>query len=140
MGFGSIARDHTSAVLASSSQSLPVGVSLIVAEALTIHYGFMFTTDTGLLPCSLETVAQVVVSHIRSGSAPLFDVGLVISDIIYFLDCNPSCSVAFVPKKANMVAHRLAKLGLTLDINLFRIEEVLPCLAPIVMGDCPTRL
>ncbi|KAK1588690.1 hypothetical protein Q3G72_025975 [Acer saccharum] len=45
-------------------------------EALVVQSGLLFARDEGLLPCVVETDAQVVVKLIEFGSAPLSDVGI----------------------------------------------------------------
>ncbi|KAK3198775.1 hypothetical protein Dsin_022190 [Dipteronia sinensis] len=107
----------------------------VVAEALAVHKGLMFARDACLLPCVVETNAQMVVKLIDSDSTPLSDVGIVINDILEFLDCHPIVKVIFASRKTNMTAHRLAKLGFSIDSALFWMEEVLPCVALIVFGD-----
>ncbi|KAK1550779.1 hypothetical protein Q3G72_024789 [Acer saccharum] len=58
----------------------------VVAEALAVHRGLLFVRDAGLLPCVVETDAQVVVKLIEFSNAPLSDVGIIICDIFDFLD------------------------------------------------------
>ncbi|KAK1552164.1 hypothetical protein Q3G72_011625 [Acer saccharum] len=98
-------------VLASSSQLVMALLCPVVAEALAVYRGLVFARDSGLLPCMIETDAQVVVKIIDSGSVPLSDIGTIISDIVQKLDCHSGCNVIFSSRKANLVAHGLAKLS-----------------------------
>ncbi|KAK3200721.1 hypothetical protein Dsin_024136 [Dipteronia sinensis] len=97
VGLGIIVRDAAGNVLASSAQRVLAGFSIESAEAMAVCKGLLFAEDSGLLPVLVETDALVVVNFIKSGRAPLSDVGLIIDDILRFLDRNPSCKVAFVP-------------------------------------------
>ena len=74
---------------------------------------------------------------LNSNEIPLSDICLIISDIHCLLETSPICKVFFVPRKANMVAHSLAKFGLYLEHDRFWLEEVPPCVASTVLGDLP---
>ena len=51
---------------------------------------------------------------INSGSGSLSDIGLIIDDILELVKGPFLCNVCFVPQKANIAAHCLAKLGVSL--------------------------
>ncbi|KAK1550569.1 hypothetical protein Q3G72_021185 [Acer saccharum] len=84
----------------------------VVAEALAVHRGLLFVRDAGLLPCVVETDAQVVVKLIEFSNAPLSD--------------------------TNIATHKLARLGLSIDSALFWMDEA-PCVAPVVLDDYPIQ-
>ncbi|KAK2646527.1 hypothetical protein Ddye_021722 [Dipteronia dyeriana] len=107
VGIGIIIRDHLGGVLASCSLPVVAVVSPDVTEATAILRGFIFTKESGLLPCVMESDAQVVVNMINSKNAPLSDIGIIIRDIICFLNCNSECKVVFAPRQGNMAAHKL---------------------------------
>ena len=106
---------------------------------LYVHRGLLFVRDAGLLPCVVETDAQVVVKLIESSNAPLSDVGIIICDIFDFLDWHPDVKVVFASRKTNMAAHKLARLGLSIDSALFWMDEA-PCVAPVILDDRPIQL
>ncbi|KAK3221879.1 hypothetical protein Dsin_008904 [Dipteronia sinensis] len=156
VGIGIIIRDYLGEVLASCSLPILVALALDVAEATAIFRGFIFASEAGLLPCTLESDAQVVVKLINTSNVPLSKIvgfeplttyveGRCIAtstkkDIICFLDCHPDCKVVFAPRQDNMAAHNLAKLGLSLDADLFWLEETPSCVAPTVWGERPAQL
>ncbi|KAK3228183.1 hypothetical protein Dsin_008045 [Dipteronia sinensis] len=80
---------------------------------------------------------QNVVQLIDSPDTLLSEIGLVIKDIKLVLEICHACSVAFVPRSANMVAHHLAKLGLSVDNDCFWLEDCPSRVVPFVLGDCP---
>ncbi|KAK2662800.1 hypothetical protein Ddye_001374 [Dipteronia dyeriana] len=91
-----------------------------------------------LWPCMVESDAQVVVNLINATSAPFSDVGLFICDNIKLLEAHPTFFfVSFTHRKANTAAHHLAKLCLSLDSDMFWMEEVPPCVVLAMVGDCP---
>ncbi|TXG65101.1 hypothetical protein EZV62_006376 [Acer yangbiense] len=63
-----------------------------------------------------------------------------ILDIKLQLLASPNCKIVFVPRNANMAAHCLAKLGLSVVTDCFWLEEDPPSLAAVVLGDCPSLL
>ncbi|KAK2645878.1 hypothetical protein Ddye_021073 [Dipteronia dyeriana] len=80
----------------------------------------------------------VVVSLINSCSSTLDEIGLIIDDISDLMLSSPQCKVCFISRKANMAAHFLAKIGLSLETDCFWMEEVPPSVVPIVLGETPT--
>ncbi|KAK2647504.1 hypothetical protein Ddye_014993 [Dipteronia dyeriana] len=136
MGFGIIILNSNGVVMASSVQSLNSRFPHQMAEAMAIFKGLQFAVETGLVPCVMESDAQVVINHLNSVVAPLSDVGLIIQDIFSFCEKSLSCFFNFVPRNGNMVAHYLAKLGLSSWIDNFWMEECPPCVILDVMRDC----
>ncbi|KAK2646057.1 hypothetical protein Ddye_021252 [Dipteronia dyeriana] len=140
MGLGIIIRDNKGAVMASSAQYLNAGYSPQVAEAMAIFRGLQFAVDTGLVPCMIESDAQVVINLLISGVPPLSDVGLIIQDNYSFYEKSFSCSFAFAPRKANMATHCLAKYGLSSSVDGYWMEECPPSVVLVVLGDCSLLL
>ena len=79
----------------------------------------------------------MVVNLISSRCFPYSEVGLIIKDICLLCERTSVCRVEFTPRKANMAAHCLAKLSLSLDGNYFWMEECPPSVVPVVLGDSP---
>ncbi|KAK1572459.1 hypothetical protein Q3G72_032892 [Acer saccharum] len=140
VGVGIVIRNFVGEVLASYAQPFPTVLSPALAEAIAIFRGFIFAGESGILPCTMESDAQVVVKLINDACIPLSDIGIIIKDIISFLDCHPGCKVVCAPRQANSVAHGLAKLGLSLDNALYWMEEASSCVAPFVLGNCPPQV
>ncbi|KAK2635434.1 hypothetical protein Ddye_030226 [Dipteronia dyeriana] len=119
VGIGAIIRDHEGMVLASCAQVIQLNYSPVLAEAIAILKGLRFAVESGIWPCMIESDAQVVVSMINSDLLPLDEIGLVINDIVDLLRSLPQFKVCFISRKANMAVHCLAKLGLSLESDLF---------------------
>ncbi|KAK2656328.1 hypothetical protein Ddye_009380 [Dipteronia dyeriana] len=68
------------------------------------------------------------------------DIGIIVHDILSLLGNFRECSVVFVPRKANMVAHFLAKEGLFSESDDFWLEEVPRCMSPLVLRVCSNSL
>ncbi|KAK2651128.1 hypothetical protein Ddye_018617 [Dipteronia dyeriana] len=140
VGIGIIVRDSTGAVMASSSQQVKASYDPHTVESLAIYKGLQFALESGFWNCVLESDAQVVVNLINSNSYVSSDVGVIIQDILGLLVKFTECNVGFVPRRANLTAHCLVKLGLNSETELFWLEEVPPSVLPVVLGDCPKLL
>ena len=81
-----------------------------------------------------------MVNLIKASSVPYADIGLILRDIFLLLETFPNFSFGFVPRIGNMVAQSLAKFGLNVVNDSFWLEELPPCVALIVAGDCPIQL
>ncbi|KAK3205136.1 hypothetical protein Dsin_019182 [Dipteronia sinensis] len=66
---------------------------------------------------------------INEGSIISADVGLGLSDILHNLRNVDIRSIQFVSRKANMFAHTLSKLVLSVYHDCFWVEEYPPCIA-----------
>ncbi|KAK3205334.1 hypothetical protein Dsin_019891 [Dipteronia sinensis] len=84
----------------------------------------MMAREDGLWSCDVELDAHMVVKLVSSPIVSCSEVDLVIQDIklqlLDFLDCK----ISFVPRKVNMAAHCLAKLGLTIENDNFLVGGV----------------
>ncbi|KAK2649115.1 hypothetical protein Ddye_016604 [Dipteronia dyeriana] len=136
MGFGIIIHDSNGVVMASSVQSLNARFPPQMAEAMAICRGLQFAVETGLVPCVMESDAQVVINLLNSVVALLSEVRLIIQDIFSFCEKSFSCSFNFVPRNGKMVAHCLAKLGLSSSVDDFWMEKCPLSVILEVLRDC----
>ncbi|KAK3219498.1 hypothetical protein Dsin_013468 [Dipteronia sinensis] len=95
-----------------SSQVFDASFTVQVAEAMAILRAIMFSNDCGLYPCVLESDAEVVVNWIKKGSHHDSTSGVILSDISNLSSERNGLSITFVPRKANQVAHSLARNAL----------------------------
>ncbi|KAK2649997.1 hypothetical protein Ddye_017486 [Dipteronia dyeriana] len=119
VGVGAVIRNHLGQVMASTAQRLEVSISTKLAEAMAILRGIVFTVDSGLVPTVIESNALSVVSLINSGSPNLTELGLVCGDIAKHIQDGVITAVGFIPRKAKVVAHTLAKMALSIDQDRF---------------------
>ncbi|KAK2659441.1 hypothetical protein Ddye_005974 [Dipteronia dyeriana] len=87
VGTGAIIHDFRGLVMVVCAQMSPM------AEALPILCGLHLAYDLGLQSCVVESDYQMVVSMINSSSAPLFDIGLSIEDILNLMKGPLRCSM-----------------------------------------------
>ncbi|TXG72274.1 hypothetical protein EZV62_000853 [Acer yangbiense] len=104
VGLGMVIRDFEGCVVGSSTQCLAANFSPLVAEATALYKGIVFALEAGLTPLIAESDSKMVVDLIHSGSSPMSDVGIIISDIFLLIRTH-DILVRFAPRAANMVAH-----------------------------------
>ncbi|KAK3230018.1 hypothetical protein Dsin_001899 [Dipteronia sinensis] len=128
VGLGMVVRDHFGAVKAYSTQRIEARYSASVAEALAILRGISFAIYCGYDHLVIESDALGVVNMINSGTEISTDIGVIIGDIRCLIQNIPDARVKYVSRKANVVAHSLSKLTLTLFP---------PAVERCVQDDCP---
>ncbi|KAK2663455.1 hypothetical protein Ddye_002029 [Dipteronia dyeriana] len=104
---------------------------------MAIKWGIQFTLDTGLVPAMVESDALSVVKMVNSGVSTSVNIGLVVDEVVAFLQLNDVVSVSFVYRKANFVAHSLSKLALKISDDLFWLQTYLTSVEEYVNGDIP---
>ncbi|KAK3225380.1 hypothetical protein Dsin_005242 [Dipteronia sinensis] len=85
----------------------------------------------------IESDTLGVVNLINGKETPLADIGILLCDISDLLCSVPIVVVSFVSRKANMVAHTLAKMGLTSSDDQFWLENYPPDVESCVLADMP---
>ena len=112
MGLGMVVRNHLGRVMASRAQHVVGIFSPHVVKAMGILRGIRFAMDSGLVPLVMESDALNVVSMINDSSPISSDVCIIILDIKDCIDCLLNVNVSYVPRVANVVAHKLSKIGI----------------------------
>ncbi|KAK3222428.1 hypothetical protein Dsin_009453 [Dipteronia sinensis] len=123
VGLGMVVRDRFGAVKACSTQRIEARYSVSVAEALAILRGISFAIYCGYDHLIIESDALGVVNMINSGIEISADIGVIIEDIKCLLQNITDARVKYVSRKANVVAHSLSKLALTLDVSYFWLDS-----------------
>ncbi|KAK0595025.1 hypothetical protein LWI29_002683 [Acer saccharum] len=136
VGVGIVIRNSVGLVMASSSQRISASFSPQVAEAVAIQRGLQFALDSGLTPCRIDSDAEIVVAWINRAVPLCSDIGIVLMDIQNLLQLNFCLSVNFVPRKANRVAHVLAKNGLSCVEDMFWLEDSPPSIGSLISAEC----
>ncbi|TXG48328.1 hypothetical protein EZV62_027622 [Acer yangbiense] len=99
IGVGIVIRDHEGLIMVSSAQSISTSFLPQVVEAMALLQGIKFAMDTSLVPAIIESDAKSVVDIIRTGVAPLTDIGVIINDILSLINCynfsvyRPECCI-----------------------------------------------
>ncbi|KAK2654369.1 hypothetical protein Ddye_014225 [Dipteronia dyeriana] len=130
---GLIIRDSGGSVFLTSAQSICHCSKPQIVDALAIYKGILLAGDSSFIPLCIESDAQVVVYLLNSLSDPLSEIGLILKDIRLLLEDSPCCSVKFVSRLSNMAVHGHAKFGLSIETDLFWMEETPPVIVQAVL-------
>ncbi|KAK3217704.1 hypothetical protein Dsin_011674 [Dipteronia sinensis] len=137
VGVGIVIRDLDGFVEAASSQRISATYSPHVAKAVAIYKGFLLASQTDFWRVEVESDAAVVVGWVNDGKVMESEVGLVVEDIKLLTNTMLFCTVNFVSRKFNRVAHCLTKLALSSNEDLYWLEEYPPFLTRFLVADCP---
>ncbi|KAK1586252.1 hypothetical protein Q3G72_000552 [Acer saccharum] len=85
----------------------------------------------------MESDALCVVNQIASGKPSEADVGLGVSDILARLQTSLVSSITYACRQTNGIAHSLAKMALTIEVDCFWRESAPICVEQMVLGDLP---
>ncbi|KAL5767563.1 hypothetical protein ACOSQ2_014346 [Xanthoceras sorbifolium] len=135
VGLGVVVRESYGLVLLSGSLVLDGLFSPKVAEALAILRGVQLALDSSFNPFCIESDAASVVHLISSRTNSFADIGLVVDDIILFLDRLPDFSIFAIRRSVNKVAHKLARFALGLVSYSIWLEDFPSCIASLVSDD-----
>lgn len=89
----------------------------------------------GINHVQLETDWQFLIQYLSSLATPISHLGLVSSDIRFLSFQFRDISFSFVARQANIVVHRLAKFGLSLDSLCSWLEFAPDFIADILFED-----
>ena len=110
IGLGVVLRNfHGSFVIARSNTKHSNVLTPSVAEDLSFREALSWLTEVGMSSVLLESNALVVTNFIKQCKIDDVCFGLIIAYCISILKEIPNCSVSFVRKSANQVAHVLAR-------------------------------
>ncbi|KAK3212575.1 hypothetical protein Dsin_017281 [Dipteronia sinensis] len=105
------------------------GYSAPVAETIAVLRGYQLEVDSGLLPVVVETDAFNVVKQVNLRIISNTEIENVICDIQHLVRS------VNVPRKANVVAHGLAQMNMSITEDHFWIQEVRLYMERIVWND-----
>ncbi|KAI9195145.1 hypothetical protein LWI28_012170 [Acer negundo] len=80
VSLGLVIRDFEGCVVGSSTQCLAANFSPLVAEATALFCGIVFALEAGLTSFIAKSDSKIMVDLIHSGSSPMSEVGIIISD------------------------------------------------------------
>ncbi|KAL5772887.1 hypothetical protein ACOSP7_012496 [Xanthoceras sorbifolium] len=135
MGLDVIIRDSSGRVMACCAQGLNVYFPPPIAEALAIRRGLLLAIETGSSRVCIESDAAFVVNLIVNRNF-FSRIGVIIADILLLFNSLEVVSVAFVARKANHVAYRLAKFGLSFIDDFVWLEDCPLCVENMVLNNC----
>jgi hypothetical protein len=123
IGIGAIVRDHNGVVLAMLSETVASIKDPATAEAMAARRGVELSKSMGIMKLILEGDALQIVQALQSTGGRWYPYGLIIEDTRRMFWNFQECSVRHVQREANVEAHKLAKLALSLGENRVWLED-----------------
>ncbi|KAK2638283.1 hypothetical protein Ddye_026078 [Dipteronia dyeriana] len=120
-------RNHQGHIMAANVQRIEARFPPQVAEHVVVLHGINLAVDTGMIPSVVESKALGVVKMINEGCPSPANIGLVIGDVLTCLQALMNCSVMYVSRKANFIAHTLSTIALRINEDQFWIEDYSLC-------------
>ncbi|KAL5818617.1 hypothetical protein ACOSQ4_022459 [Xanthoceras sorbifolium] len=130
-----VIRDNSSCVLLSTAISSLGCFSHLFSELAAMKKGLELARDTGFSRLIVESDSFTLVKAINSAAFLLSEVGIIIRDIAALIRSLDVFSVSFIPRKANIFADALAKLGLCSIGESIWMEDTPPSIFPLVLKD-----
>lgn len=117
---GMVIRDHTGLFVEGRVKKLLNQESVFAAEAMGVCEAVDWAIEKQLQDITIETDSLLIVRALQTRSMNALEVGNILQKCIKSLEENPSFEVVFVQRRANKVAHEMAKLPCLVDCyNLF---------------------
>lgn len=113
-GGGIIARDSAGCFVAARACKLGHVSSPEHAEALALREALLFAQDIGPCPKLIESDAQRVVHLVQTAHEDRSHLSFLFSDCKFLFSQLENISFQFAFREANRVAHRLARLAISL--------------------------
>ena len=112
---GMVLRNHEGSFVAGKTLCQTMVPSVLEAEARAIMEGLHWLCSLSHDMVVLEWDSLINVRAFKNKSHNLLEVGHVLDACRIIIDSKPGCSIAFVKRQANRVAHLVAKLPCSLD-------------------------
>ncbi|KAK2642452.1 hypothetical protein Ddye_024215 [Dipteronia dyeriana] len=135
IGYGAIIRENSGGVKAAGIKNAKATLDPIIAEAMAVKYGILLALESNLVPFQIETDSLQLVNILCEGRIPSADVGPVIGEILGLLEPLPCWSIRHVPRLGNLVAHSLAKMGLSAASDCSWLNGNPPCVEKFIKAD-----
>ncbi|KAF7817675.1 putative ribonuclease H-like domain, reverse transcriptase zinc-binding domain-containing protein [Senna tora] len=122
-GSGCVFRNESGRVLAAKAARIPVMASVAELEAMAVLQGLQMAKDLGILKVFVEGDNQWVMGKLCSPHGCLSPIGSIFDCIRSFCSHFSVVQFGWVPREANKVAHKLAQVGCTLELDHVWLED-----------------
>ncbi|KAM1739235.1 hypothetical protein ACFX11_014976 [Malus domestica] len=113
-GFGVVIRGDRGVFVAAKCGMLEDVFSPIQAKAMAIKDSMLWAMQMGIQKLVLKTDSLQIVEALRDSSLNMSAVGQIVEDIKVLLQSITEVAMNHTLHKANSIAHRLARIGITL--------------------------
>ncbi|KAL5735008.1 hypothetical protein ACOSP7_032869 [Xanthoceras sorbifolium] len=133
---GVMIRDSSSLVMAYCAQGIDLYYSPSIAKTLAIQRGLRLAIESNYSHVCIEYDAVVVVNLLINCSQPLYEIGIIIADILHLLNSLEVVSISYVDRDANKVAHELGKSGLSFVDDFIWLKDYSLSMKNLILDDC----
>ncbi|XP_042968966.1 uncharacterized protein LOC122301632 [Carya illinoinensis] len=126
-GIGLVARNHQGSIVSTKKLSLVGVLDPLLTEALGGLHAVVLAKERGWQSIIVEGDSQTVIHSLQKHTERWDSVGMILQDIRILLAEFDKCTVSFVRRSGNNVAHCLAKESLELveDVVELHVSPVL---------------
>ncbi|XP_042954585.1 uncharacterized protein LOC122290995 [Carya illinoinensis] len=128
LGIGVAVRDSEGLFVATLCSSMDLDPDLLLGEVVAARRATSFCVELGLADFILEGDSLVVVQAVQHSEDSWSSSGVVIRDVQLMLSRTSRWSIQFIPREVNVLAHHLAKFGLSCSKECILIEDYPPCI------------
>ncbi|XP_042944727.1 uncharacterized protein LOC122278613 [Carya illinoinensis] len=128
LGIGVAVRDLEGQIVATLCSSLDLDLDPLLDEAVAARRATSFCAELGLSDIILEGDSLAVVKVVQHREDSWSSSGVVLRDVKLLLSRTRHWSIQYVPREVNVLAHHLAKFGLTCSKECILIEDYPPCI------------
>ena len=135
MGVGIIAQSHVGGVLVSYCDKRPYTSEVASAEALAMKKAVEICEERGWQRVILEGDSLEAIQHLLQTEEWWGSYGAVLQDVKQRLNNITDWKMEYVPRKANGVAHSVAKSALSLQGENWWEASYPLCIQPLVLAE-----
>ncbi|OMO67823.1 reverse transcriptase [Corchorus capsularis] len=114
---GVVLRDSTGQIRFSACKRISFVADVMQSEILAIHYGLLVAQLNGIEKLVVKSDCLQAIREIPKGSASTWDSACLIEEIQTFASSFSLCSFKHVKRNANVLAHSIAQLDVSLGAN-----------------------
>jgi ribonuclease HI len=137
VGLGVIIRDHNGAMWVARSQTRHGFLDPTAAEAWAALLAVQISRDLGICQIQLEGDAKNVVAAVNADGTDESGWGQITEDIRFSLQSIPRWEMGYSRRDTNKVAHVLANLAVSVDMNMVWLYSPPDCIHELLQANFP---
>jgi ribonuclease HI len=135
MGVGVVDQDHAGGVIATQCSTRMYVCDPAMAEAVAVWTAVGLVGQLGFSNFILEGDSLVVVKALQREERNWANYGPILEETKELLKGGHSWEIRHVRRSANGVAHRIAKMAISLNVNQLWLTTIPPCIRDIVLAE-----
>ncbi|XP_019154641.1 PREDICTED: uncharacterized protein LOC109151178 [Ipomoea nil] len=131
--FGFYVRSMDGAFVAAASGPLACPYDPLLAEAMAIHEALSWLQEHNYHNVQILSDCAVLVASFRDAGSYRSYLGIVLDSCLRLINSFPACSVKFVRRGSNLVAHALAKHVSAVEARTVWRDSLPPFISPAMI-------